>query len=146
MLYKKLASLVLITAVFVMFFCINGCGDKKTTGPTISKDAASKVYVPAGSYDEYYSFLSGGFSGQLAVYGLPSGRLFRVIPVYSQDPEKGYGYSEESKPMLMTSHGFIPWDDAHHPELSMTDGVPDGRWVFINGNNTPRVARIDLKT
>ena len=38
----------------------------------------------------------------------------------------------------------IPWDDSHHPELSQTDGVPDGRWLFINGNNTPRVARIDL--
>ena len=39
--------------------------------------------------------------------------------------------------MLETSHGFVPWDDAHHPELSQTDGVPDGRWIFINGNNTP---------
>src|SRR3990170_3424047 len=47
--------------------------------------------------------------------------------------------------MLNTSFGFIPWDDAHHPELSMTDGVPDGRWIFINSNNTPRIARIDLK-
>ena len=25
--------------------------------------------------------------------------------------------------MLMTSYGFIPWDDAHHPQLSQTDGV-----------------------
>jgi len=30
------------------------------------------------------------------------------------------------------------------PPLSQTDGVPDGRWLFINANNTPRVARIDL--
>lgn len=107
-------------------------------------DAAQKVYVAPGKYDEFYNFVSGGFSGQLSVYGLPSGRLFRVIPVFSQDPEKGWGYSEETKPMLQTSHGFIPWDDAHHPELSMTDGVPDGKWCFINGNNTPRIARIDL--
>jgi nitrous-oxide reductase len=89
-------------------------------------------------------FASGGFSGQVAVYGLPSGRLLRVIPVFSQDPEKSYGYSEQSKPMLQTSYGFIPWDDAHHPSLSKTDGMNDGRWLFINGNNTPRVARIDL--
>jgi len=46
----------------------------------------------------------------------------------------------------MTSHGFIPWGDTHHPELSQTNGVPDGRWIFINENNTPRVARIDLRT
>ena len=46
--------------------------------------------------------------------------------------------------MLETTRGFIPWDDSHHPELSQTDGVPDGRWLFINANNTPRVARLDL--
>lgn len=109
-------------------------------------DAASKVYVAPGSYDEFYSFMSGGFSGQVAVYGLPSGRLFKEISVFSQDPETGYGYSEESKAMLMTSFGFVPWDDAHHPSLSMTNGEQDGRWLFINGNNTPRIARIDLKS
>ena len=38
----------------------------------------------------------------------------------------------------------MPWDDAHHPKVSQTDGVPDGRWLFINGNNTPRIARLDL--
>ena len=108
-------------------------------------DAAEKVYVAPGQYDEFYAFLSGGFSGNMPVYGLPSGRLLRDIPVFSQYPEKGWGYSEQTKPMLMTSYGFIPWDDAHHPELSQTDGVPDGRWIFINANNTPRVARISLK-
>ncbi|HEX5112363.1 MAG TPA: Sec-dependent nitrous-oxide reductase, partial [Saprospiraceae bacterium] len=82
----------------------------------------------------------------LSVYGLPSGRLLRVIPVFSVDPEKGWGYSEETKPMLNTSHGFVPWDDYHHVELSQTNGEVDGRWVFGNANNTPRVARVDLKT
>ena len=48
--------------------------------------------------------------------------------------------------MLNTSHGFIPWDDLHHTEMSQTNGEVDGRWVFGNANNTPRVARIDLKT
>ena len=47
-------------------------------------DAPSRVYVPPGSYDQYYAFMSGGFSGQLAVYGLPSGRLLKVIPVFAQ--------------------------------------------------------------
>src|SRR5690606_10110969 len=107
-------------------------------------DAASRVYIAPGQYDEFYNFVSGGFSGQLAVYGIPSGRLLREIPVFSVDPESGYGYSEETKAMLSTTHGFIPWDDSHHPELSQTDGVPDGRWCFINGNNTPRIALIEL--
>ncbi|MBF2708137.1 Sec-dependent nitrous-oxide reductase [Flavobacterium soyangense] len=118
----------------------------KNSGDLVSGDAAKKVYVAPGKYDEFYNFVSGGFSGQLSIYGLPSGRLFKVIPVFSQDPENGWGYSEETKPMLNTSHGFVPWDDAHHPELSQTNGEVDGRWCFINGNNTPRVARINLKT
>src|SRR5688500_12976521 len=50
-------------------------------------DAASRVYVAPGQHDEFYSFLSGGFSGQVAVYGLPSGRLLKVVPVFSQNPE-----------------------------------------------------------
>jgi nitrous-oxide reductase len=28
----------------------------------------------------------------------------------------------------------------------LTNGNHDGRWLFINGNNTPRIARIDLTT
>jgi nitrous-oxide reductase len=108
--------------------------------------AAQAVYVAPGSYDEFYAFMSGGFSGNLTVMGLPSGRLLKTVPVFSQFPENGWGYSEETRAMLETTHGYVPWDDAHHPELSMTDGVPDGRWIFINGNNTPRVARIDLTT
>ena len=82
----------------------------------------------------------------MSVYGLPSGRMLRVIPVFSVDPEKGWGYSEETKPMLNTSHGFVPWDDLHHVELSQTNGEINGKWVFGNANNTPRLARIDLKT
>ncbi len=121
-----------------------GCPAKKEMMG--SADAASKVYVPPGSYDEFYAFLSGGFSGQVSVYGLPSGRMLKVIPVFAQNPENGYGYSEETKPMLQSTHGFIPWDDSHHPELSKTDDIPDGRWLFINSNNTPRIARIDLST
>jgi nitrous-oxide reductase len=127
---------------------LSGCQPKQTgnAGAGSSSDAASRVYVAPGQFDEFYAFLSGGFSGQVSVYGLPSGRLLKVIPVFSVDAEKSYGFNEETKPMLHTSFGFVPWDDAHHPELSQTDGVPDGRWLFINGNNTPRIARIDLST
>ena len=115
-------------------------------GGALSSNVAQRVYVPPGEHDEFYAFISGGFSGQLAIHGLPSGRLFRVVPVFSQDPEKAYGYNEETKPLLETSFGPIPWDDAHHPDLSQTNGVVDGRWCFINANNTPRIARISLST
>lgn len=107
---------------------------------------AEKAYVPPGQHDEFYNFVSGGFSGQMSVYGLPSGRLLRVIPVFSADPEQGYGYNEETKAMLNTSHGYVPWDDLHHTEMSQTNGEINGKWVFANANNTPRLARVDLKT
>lgn len=118
----------------------------RNAATAISMDAAQKVYVAPGKYDEFYSFVSGGFNGQVSVYGLPSGRLLKIIPVFSVFPENGYGYSEETKAMLNTSQGFVPWDDQHHLELSQTNGSPDGRWLFANANNTPRVARIDLTT
>lgn len=109
-------------------------------------DAASKVYVAPGQYDEFYNIVSGGFNGQIGVYGIPSGRLFRILPVFSVSPESGYGYSEETKPMLNTSQGFVPWDDLHHIALSTTKGEHDGRWIFANGNNTPRVARVSFNS
>jgi nitrous-oxide reductase len=138
-------SVLLATASIGAIGILYACASKRaTTQSIVSGDAASRVYVAPGSYDEFYSFMSGGYSGQVAVYGLPSGRLLKLIPVFSQFPEDGYGYNEETKPMLQTTYGFLPWDDSHHPELSQTDGVPDGRWLFINANNTPRVARIDL--
>lgn len=137
---NKLFALVVLAGV------VTSCGSSENSKGALGSDVASQAYVTPGEHDDFYAFMSGGFSGQISVYGLPSGRLFRVIPVFSQDPEKGYGYNEETKPMLETSFGFVPWDDAHHPELSQTNGVPDGRWIFINGNNTPRIARIDLKT
>lgn len=137
-------SLLALTLAMVGLFFIQGC-KPKGAGSAAGGDAA-KAYVAPGKYDEFYNFVSGGFSGQMSVYGIPSGRLFRVIPVFSVDPEKGYGFSEETKAMLNTSHGFVPWDDLHHIALSETNGIQDGRWVFGNGNNTPRIARIDLKT
>ena len=138
---------IFAAGLMLAFLAFSGCGQtgqQGSAGGALSSDVASRVYVAPGQYDEFYAFVSGGFSGQLSVYGLPSGRLLRVIPVFSVDPEKSYGFNEETKPMLNTSHGFVPWDDAHHAELSQTNGETDGRWCFINGNNTPRVARIDL--
>ena len=141
-------TIKLLTAFIVTSLVLTSCGNsqKGKKQGALSTNAAEKVYVAPGEHDEFYAFVSGGFSGQLAVYGLPSGRLFKVIPVFSVDAEKAYGFNEETKPMLNTSHGFVPWDDAHHPDISQTEGVLDGRFVFINGNNTPRIAKVDLTT
>lgn len=133
-LYFTLASLFVVACT------------QRDTKQVVQGDAASQVYVAPGEYDEYYAFMSGGFSGHVTAYGLPSGRLLKEIPVLSVYPENGYGYSEETKAMFNTSYGFVPWDDTHHIELSQTKGEFDGRWLFVNGNNTPRIARIDLTT
>lgn len=122
-----------------------GCQSGKTTGEKKNNKAA-KAFVGPNEYDEFYGFLSGGYGGQLSVYGIPSGRHIYTIPVFSEEPTNGYGYSEETKALLNTSFGHVPWGDLHHPELSQTDGKPDGRWVFVNENNTPRIARVNLKT
>ncbi len=137
----KSKSLMLILLAGSLVAC-----QQRNVQQVIEGDAAQQTYVPPGEYDEYYAFMSGGFSGQITAYGLPSGRLLREIPVFSVYPENGYGYSEETKGMFMTSYGEVPWDDSHHIELSQTDGNFDGRWLFVNGNNTPRIARIDLTT
>jgi nitrous-oxide reductase len=128
-------------AVLTIVSC-GGKGGKEM----LASDAAERVYVAPGDKDEVYLFTSGGFNGQIGVQGIPSGRLIKVIPVFSVWTENGYGFDEETKMMLNTSHGFLPWDDSHHVEASQTKGEQDGRWVFINGNNTPRIARISLET
>jgi nitrous-oxide reductase len=102
--------------------------------------AAQKTYVPPGDLDEYYMFSSGGHSGQIYVYGLPSMRHLSTIPVYSPYPATGYGFDDESKKML----GGLTWGDVHHPSLSETKGDYDGRWLFVNDMNG-RVARVDLR-
>ena len=142
----KINVVLLLSVLIGIVSCNNSESTNQNTKGALGSNAADKVYVAPGEYDEYYAFISGGFSGQLSVYGLPSGRLFKVIPVFSQDAEKAYGYNEETKAMLNTSFGFVPWDDSHHPDISQTNGVVDGRYVFINGNNTPRIAKIDLTT
>jgi nitrous-oxide reductase len=140
---SKIITLAIIAVISSIYISCGTQDGGKTSG-ALGGDNASRIYVAPGEKDEFYAFISGGFSGQLTVHGLPSCRLLKTIPVFSVDGEKGYGFNEETKPLLNTSHGFIPWDDSHHPELSQTNGKTDGRWLFINGNNTPRVARIDL--
>jgi nitrous-oxide reductase len=75
-------TLFVFSFISVVFFGLQSCKPKGTQS-AVGGDAAAKVYVAPGKYDEFYNFVSGGFSGQMSVYGLPSGRLFRVIPVYT---------------------------------------------------------------
>ncbi len=102
--------------------------------------AAMKTYVAPGDLDEYYLFSSGGHSGNVYVYGVPSMRHLSTIPVFTPYPATGYGFDDETKAML----GELSWGDLHHPSLSETAGDYDGRWLFVNDMNG-RVGRIDLR-
>ncbi len=110
--------------------------------------AAAKTYTPTGGRDEYLCFSSGGQSGQVIVYGIPSMRILKYIGVFTPEPWQGYGFDDESKAVLAGGRidgKDITFGDSHHPALSETDGDYDGEYLFINDKANPRVAVIDLK-
>lgn len=123
--------------------CTPSAPASRRTGGGAQSDAAlaaQKTYVAPGDLDEYYMFSSGGHSGSVYVYGIPSMRHLVTIPVFTPYPATGYGFDDDTKKML----GDLTWGDAHHPALSETKGEYDGRWLFINEMNG-RIARIDLR-
>ncbi len=109
--------------------------------------AAAKTYTPTGGRDEYLAFSSGGQSGDVIVYGIPSMRILKYIGVFTPEPWQGYGFDDESKKVLeMDNPGMkIKFGDTHHPAFSETKGEYDGRYLFINDKANPRIAVIDLK-
>jgi nitrous-oxide reductase len=110
--------------------------------------AAAKTYVPTGKRDEFVVFSSGGQSGQIIVYGIPSMRILKYLAVFTPEPWQGYGFDEESKKVLAGGRidgKDITWGDTHHPALSETNGESDGQFLFINDKANPRIAVIDLR-
>ncbi len=59
-----------------------------------------RSYVAPGDLDQYYMFASGGHSGNVYVYGVPSMRHISTIPVFTPYPATGYGFDDDSKKML----------------------------------------------
>jgi nitrous-oxide reductase len=127
-------------AIVAVTRCAPGESSESRASKSDLAAAAQKVYVAPGETDEYYMFASGGHSGQVYIYGIPSMRHISTIPVFTPYPATGYGFDDESKKML----GNLTWGDVHHPSLSETKGEYDGRWLFVNEING-RVARIDLR-
>ena len=110
--------------------------------------AAAKTYTPSGGRDKYLVFSSGGQSGQVMVYGVPSMRILKYIGVFTPEPWQGWGFDDESKAILAQGKirgRDINWGDTHHPAISETDGVYDGKWLAINDKANPRIAIIDLE-
>jgi nitrous-oxide reductase len=141
--WKALAAVGAVLAAVVL---VIGCppgepkGAKRPAAVSDIAVAAEKTYVAPGDLDEYYMFASGGHSGQVYIYGVPSMRHLSTIPVFAPYSATGYGFDDETKAML----GKLTWGDVHHPALSETNGDYDGRWLFVNEMNG-RIARIDLR-
>jgi nitrous-oxide reductase len=113
---------------------------------------AVKTFVAPGQHDEYVLFASGGHSGQILAFGIPSMRLLKAIAVFTPEPWQGYGYGAEwGETSLATGgvsandHEPLRWGDSHHPALSETDGDYDGRWIYINDRAHGRIGMVDLK-
>lgn len=131
-------------------FMFTGCNSDTTSrqekAAKQSASAAQQVYVPPGKLDDYYAFLSGGQSGSVFVYGIPSCRFIKEIPIF--EPRAGLGYANnpgsDTYKRLAATGPF--WGDTHHPVLSQTDGRYDGHWLWINDKANERVAKIDLRT
>jgi nitrous-oxide reductase len=114
-------------------------------------EAALRTYVPGGRFDEYFIFASGGHSGQILVYGVPSMRLLKVIAVFTPDAWQGYGYGAQQGDAILEAgsnpakSSALRWGDAHHPALSETDGQYDGRYLYINDRANGRIGMVDLR-
>ncbi len=150
--FKLLSSLALIGALGATcsFAATESALDKVMKEKGLSEAdvvRAAKTYNPTGVHDKYLVFSSGGQSGQLMVYGVPSMRLLKYIGVFTPEPWQGYGFDEESKKVLAQGKirgKDITWGDTHHPSLSETDAKVDGKWLVVNDKANPRIAVIDL--
>ncbi|MCE5973787.1 Sec-dependent nitrous-oxide reductase [Sinirhodobacter sp. WL0062] len=109
--------------------------------------SAAKTYTPTGGRDEFIVFSSGGQSGQIMVYGVPSMRILKYVSVFTPEPWQGYGFDEESKAILeqgKVDGREIQWGDTHHPAITETNGDVDGEYLFINDKSAPRIGVVSL--
>jgi nitrous-oxide reductase len=110
-------------------------------------EGALKTYVPSGKMDDYYIFASGGQSGNVDVFGVPSMRLLKVIGVFTPESWQGWGFGGDSDKVLEAGNQGthkIRWADMHHPNLSETKGDYDGKFLFVNDKANARVGVVDL--
>ena len=55
-------KIIILSSVFgIVLLSMVSCKPKNTSN-AVSADAAEKAYVAPGKYDQYYNFVSGGFS------------------------------------------------------------------------------------
>jgi len=144
----KVSILLPLLALAPMAF--TGCNSdttarqQKTAAQNAS--AAQLTYVAPGKLDDYYAILSGGQSGSVFVYGLPSCRFIKEIPIFEPRAALGYANNPGSETYRRLAATGPLWGDTHHPVLSQTGGRYDGDWLWINDKANDRIAKIDLRT
>jgi nitrous-oxide reductase len=109
--------------------------------------APGEFEVHPGKLDEYYIFSSSGHNGEMRIYGLPSGRTLKQIPVFNIDPMVGWGITNESKKIMGTNpDGTLRYTtgDTHHVHGSYTDGTYDSKYLWTNDKLNNRIARIRM--
>jgi len=133
---------------------IAGAGALMTPKELRAAVKKAKSNVEPGELDEYYGIWSGGQSGEVRVVGMPSMRDLMRIPVFNRCSATGWGQTNESRKILtenqlphekafLADKGGIHLNgDTHHPHMSFTDGVYDGRFIYVNDKANTRVARI----
>ena len=125
---------------------------KKSETPVTGDKAAAagavdynKYEVRPGQLDDYYVMSSGGHSAEIRIYGLPSGRILKRVPVFNMDALVGWGITNESKKIIGTKpDGSLNYHtgDTHHVHGSYTDGTYDGKNFWVNDKIHSRLARI----
>src|SRR5689334_19514427 len=126
--------------------CNTDSTGRKQKAAAAATTAAQQVYVALGKLDDYYAILSGGQSGSMFVYGVPSCRLIKEIAVFEPRAGQGYANNPGSESYKRLAASGPMWGDTHHPVMSQTDGKYDGKWLWINDKANDRVAKVDLRT
>jgi len=122
--------------------CTSAAPSAGVSNATHAAPKGQSAHVAPGQLDDYYGFWSGGQSGEVRVYGVPSMRELKRIPVFNRESATGWGATDFSKKLL---NGTMA-GDTHHVHLSYTDGTYDGRYGYVNDKMSARLARIRLAT
>jgi nitrous-oxide reductase len=114
-------------------------------------EAALKTFVAPGKYDDFLMVTSGGHRGTIMLYGIPSMRLLKEVPVYAPDSWQGWDQGEVESGEVIKKGSYadgLPaqtWGDLHHPQISLTNGKYDGEWLIGTDKSAGRVAIASMK-